>query len=183
LAPRRRVGRRTLGNFEAIAHLSKGLELIETLPNAAQHLDEEFALQLAIGGPLIATKSEAAQEVERTYSRAWALCDQLGRSDELFPALRGLWHCYFVRGVLQRAHDLAERLVVLAEKQGARRRRALARRALGSTLFFLGRFSDATRELNEGIAIDDAIEAQDDQRADLLLHTERGGVVCQLYSA
>jgi tetratricopeptide (TPR) repeat protein len=182
----RRAGELAAGrsaNFEAIAHLSKGLELIGTLPNAAEHLDEEFALRLAIGGPLIATKSEAAPEVEGTYSRAWALCDQLGRSDELFPALRGLWHCYFLRGVLQRAHDLAERLVVLAEEQGAPLRRALARRALGSTLFFLGRFSDATRELNEGIAIDDAIEAQDDHRADLLLHTERGGVVCRLYSA
>ena len=79
-----------------------------------------MALRLAIGGPLIATKGYAAQEVERTYSRAWALCDQLGRSAELFPVLRGLWNYYFVRGELRRAHDLAERLVALAEEQGTR---------------------------------------------------------------
>ncbi|HSA83180.1 MAG TPA: hypothetical protein VLE23_20345, partial [Geminicoccaceae bacterium] len=92
----------------------------------------------------------------------------------------GLWHCYFIRGELRRAHDLAERLVVLAEEHGVPFRRALARRALGSTLFALGRFTDATIALDEGIAIDDA--AWEDP-AHLLLYTEHGGVVCRMYSA
>ena len=99
----RRAGELAAGrsaNLEAIAHLSKGLELIATLPDAPEHLNEELALLLAIGGPLMATKGFAAPEVERTYSRASALCDQMGRSAELFPALRGLWSCYFVRGEL-----------------------------------------------------------------------------------
>ena len=55
----RRAGELAAGrsaNVEAIAHLSKGLELIGTLPDAPEHLDEELALRLAIGGPLIATK-------------------------------------------------------------------------------------------------------------------------------
>jgi predicted ATPase len=43
-------------NVEAIAHLSKGLELILSLPNAAEHLDEELTLRLAIGSPLVAIK-------------------------------------------------------------------------------------------------------------------------------
>ncbi len=168
-------------NVEAIAHLSKGLELVGTLPDAPEHLEEELALRLAIGGPLIATSSEADNEVERTYSRAWALCDQLGRSAELFPVLRGLWNCFLLRSDLQRARDLAERLVVLADEQGELRR-ALARRARGTTLFFLGRFSDAAAALDEGIAIDDAVAAWENP-AHLLLYTERAGVVCRLYSA
>jgi class 3 adenylate cyclase/predicted ATPase len=170
-------------NLEAIAHLSEGLELIATLPNAPEQLDEELALRLAIGGPLMAAKGYAAPEVERTYSRAWALCDQLGRSVELFPVLRGLWHNRQGRGELERAYDLAERLVALAEEQREPLRRALARRALGSTLFFFGRFADATVALDDGIAIDDAVAAWGDRRADLLLYTERAGVVCRLYSA
>ena len=169
-------------NLEAIANLSKGLELMGTLPNAAERPDEELALRLAIGGPLIATKGSAAPEVEQTYSRAWALCEQLGRSDELFPVLRGLWINHLVRGELRRAHDLAEQLVMLAEEGGMPLRRALARRALGATLFFLGRFADAATAANEGIAIDDAVAAWDDP-AHLLLYTERAGVVCRLYSA
>jgi predicted ATPase len=65
---------------------------------------------------------------------------------------------------------------------GAPLRRALARRALGTTLFCFGRFADAAQELNQGIAIDDAVAAWEDP-AHLLLYTERAGVVCRLYSA
>ena len=181
----RRAGERAArrsANLEAIAHLNKGLELLETLPDASESLDEEFALRMVIGGPLIATKGYPALEVEQTYSRAWALCDQPGRSAERFPVLRGLWNCYLNRGELNRAHDLAERLVALAEEQGTPVHRALARRALGTTLFFLGRFGDAAAALSEAIAIDDAVAAWEDPHY-LLLYTERAGVVSRLYSA
>jgi hypothetical protein len=91
----------------------------------------------------MATRGYPVPEVERTYSRAWALCDQLGRSAELFPVLRGLWNYHLLRGELRQAHDLAQRLVVLAEEQGTPVHRALARRARGTALFFLGRFADS----------------------------------------
>ena len=182
----RRAGELAAGrsaDLEAVAHLSKGLELLADPAGTPERCSRRsWPSCLAIGGPLIATKGYAAPEVERTYSRAWALCDELGRSAELFPVLRGLWNCYLVRGELRRAHDLAERLVALAEEQGEPLRRALARRALGTTLFFLGRFADATAALDEGIAIDDAVAAWDDP-AHLLLYTERAGVACRLYSA
>jgi predicted ATPase len=181
----RRAGELAAGrsaDVEAIVHLSRGLDLIGSLQNAAEHLDEEFALRLAIGGPLIATQGHAAPEVERNYSRAWTLCDQLGRSAELFPVLRGLWNYHLVRGELQRAHDLSARLVTLAEEQGTPVRRALARRARGTTLVLLGRFADAEAALKEGIAIDDEVAEWEDP-AHLLLYTERAGVVCRLHSA
>jgi class 3 adenylate cyclase/predicted ATPase len=182
----RRAGELAAGrsaNAEAVAHLSKALELIGTLPNSSALLEEELALRMAIGGPLMATKGYGAPEVERTYSRASALCDQLGRSAELFTVLRGLWSYYNVRGELQRAHELAERLVVLADAQEAPLRRALARRALGTALFFLGRFADATAALDEAIVIDDAIAGWEEHRSDLLLYTERASVAGRLYSA
>jgi predicted ATPase len=167
---------------EAVAHFSAGLTLIRTLPATQGLLEEELALCLAIGGPLIATRGYAAPDVERTYSRAWALCDQLGRSAELFPVLRGLWHYHLVRGELRLAHDLSARLVARAEEQGEPLRRALARRALGTSLFSLGRFADAAAALDEGIAIDDAVAAWDDP-VHLRLYTERAGVACRLFSA
>jgi class 3 adenylate cyclase/predicted ATPase len=169
-------------NLEAITHLSKGLELVGNLPDAPEHLNEELALRIAIGGPLIATQGHAAREVERTYSRAWALCDQLGRSAELFPVLRGLWNHHMVRGELLRAHDLSARLVALAEEQRTAVCRALALRARGTTLVLLGRFAEAETALREGIAVDDAA-ADWENPAHLLLYTERAGLVCRLHSA
>jgi predicted ATPase len=181
----RRAGELAAGrsaNVEAVAHLSKALELIGTLPNASALLDEELALLIAIGGPLMATKGYGAPEVECAYNRASALCDQLGRAAELFPVLRGLWSYYNVQGELRRAHALAERLVVLADAQEAPLRRALARRALGTALFFLGRFRDATTVLDEGIAIDDAVAGWEEHRSDLVLYTERASMAGRLYS-
>ena len=87
-----------------------------------------------------------------------------------------------VRGELRRAHDLSARLVALAEEQRTPVRRALARRARGTTLVLLGRFADAEAALKEGIAIDDAVADWEDP-AHLLLYTERAGVVCRLHSA
>jgi len=127
---------RRSANLEAVAHLSKGLELVGTLPDEPKYLDEELALRIAIGGPLMATRGYPVPEVERTYSRAWALCDQLGRSAELFPVLRGLWNYHLLRGELRQAHDLAQRLVVLAKEQGTPVHRALARRARGTAFVF-----------------------------------------------
>ncbi len=169
-------------NIEAIAHLRKGLELVASLPDGPERTEEELALRLAIGGPLIAAQGYAVAEVERNYSRAATLCEQLGRSNELFPVLRGMWNYYLLRGELERAYDLAERLVVLAEEQGTPLPRALARRARGTTLLVLGRFADAMGELSEGIAIDDAVASLEDP-SHLLLYTERAAIVCRLYSA
>jgi predicted ATPase len=109
------------------------------------------------------------------------LCDELGRSAELFPVLRGLWNHHMVRGELRRAHDLSARLVVLAEEQRTAVR-APALRARGTTLVLLGRFADAEAALLEGIAIDDAV-ADWENPAHLLPYTERAGVVCRLHLA
>src|SRR5262245_16043847 len=105
----------------------------------------------------------------------------MNRSAELFPALKGLWGCYFVRGEYQRAYDLAASLVKIAEEQDDIRR-GLARRALAGTKFFLGQFADAAATANEAIAIDDAVAAWDDP-APLVLYHERAAVVCRQYLA
>ena len=168
--------------MEAIAHLSKGLDLIGSLPNVEGQLDAELGLRLAIGGPLTAIKGYAAPEVEQTYSRAWALCEQLGRSAELFPGLRGLWNCHLLRGELQQAHDLSERLAKLAEEQGAPLHRARpaapsVRRCSTSAGLPMRRQCWTRRSRSTS-----AVAALDGRRADLLLHTESAGVSCRLLS-
>jgi predicted ATPase len=46
-------------NEEAVAHLSKGLELVERLPDSPEHIEEEFALCVAVGVLLIAARGYA----------------------------------------------------------------------------------------------------------------------------
>jgi class 3 adenylate cyclase/predicted ATPase len=181
-----RAGRQALARSalaEAVAQLNQGLEVLAGLPDGPECWERELGLQTALGGALIAARGYSAPETGRAYERARELCGRLGRPAELFMVLRGLWNCYFVRGELQRARDLAERLVALGAEQGESLRRALAQRALGSTLLFLGEFTAAVEQLDRGIALDEAIEASEDGRAPLLLHAERAGLVCRLYAA
>src|SRR5262249_30045503 len=101
---------------EALVHLTKGLELLATLPATLARAQQELDLQIALGPALMAARGWAAPEVEQTYGRARALCTQLGETSQLFPTLWGLWRFYQSRGVLPTARDLGEQLMRLAER-------------------------------------------------------------------
>ena len=63
-------------------------------------------------------------------------------------------------------------------------RRALSRRASGTSLLFLGQFLESSRHLDEGIEIDDAaVAAAGCGSPRLFLYGESAGVMCRLYSA
>ena len=74
-------------NVEAINHLRKGLELLKNLPETPERIQQELALQVALGAPLISTRGYGASEVESAFSRAWELCQQLGNPPQIFPIL------------------------------------------------------------------------------------------------
>ena len=67
-------------NVEAISHLTKALELLKTLPDTPQRTQQEMDLQTTLGPALMATKGWAAPEVEKAYTRARELCQQIGRN-------------------------------------------------------------------------------------------------------
>src|SRR5262249_33990527 len=90
---------------EAVAHLTRGLELLKTLRDTPERTQQELTLQIALGTPLAATKGFAAPEVERVYTRAQELCWQMGETPQLFPALQGLCGCYRVRAEYKTAGE------------------------------------------------------------------------------
>ena len=69
------------------AHLTKGLEVLHTLPDTPERARQELGLQITLGPALLATKGLAAPEVERAYTRARELCQQVGETPQLFPVL------------------------------------------------------------------------------------------------
>ena len=157
-----RGGRRALersANSEAIQHLMTGLRLLATLPETPTRAQQELDLQLALGPALIATKGQAAPDVEQTYARARVLCQQVGETPQLFPALLGLRRFYQHRGALPAARELGEQLDRLAQREAAPTHRLEIHEALGTTLFFLGEYDAARTHLEKGIAlIDPAVQ-------------------------
>jgi predicted ATPase len=85
---------------EATAYLTKGLALLQKLPNTSEYLQQELGLQSTLGLGLAATKGIAASEVEQTYARARQLCQQSGETSQFLPVLYGLWQFYLARGEL-----------------------------------------------------------------------------------
>ncbi len=71
-------------------------------------------LQVALGTPLMATKGYAAPEVERLYTQARNLCQQVGETPQLFPVLWGLWVFYETRAEYKTGRELGEQCLTLA---------------------------------------------------------------------
>jgi tetratricopeptide (TPR) repeat protein len=140
-------------NAEAIAHLAKGVAVLTTRPETPARLHQELDLQVALGTALYATKGNAAPEVERVYTRARELCEQLGDTQHLFPVLRGLINHYMTRGRLQTASQLAEQLLRLARSQHEPAYLLLAYHMLGIVLCFRGELVSAYTHHKQVLAI------------------------------
>ncbi len=157
----RQAGERAVrlsANEEAITHLRRGLELLETMPDTPERAQEELALQVALAVPLQAAKGFAAPEVGHTFARTRELCRQVGETPQIFPVLWLLALFYGTRGEHQTAHELAEQLLNLAERVGDPVLVALAHYMLGSAALFIGKLTLAQDYLEQVIAFYDPQE-------------------------
>jgi predicted ATPase len=142
-------------NTEAISHLTKGLELLQPLPDTPERTQQELRLQLVLAGPLVATKGWAAPEAESLYTRALELCRQVGETPQLFWVLGGLFAFYTTRAEFKTAHEVAEQCLSLAQNAHNPIFLMWAHTVLGLSLFFLGEFALAREHWEEAIALYD----------------------------
>jgi len=140
---------------DAVAHLTRGLEVLKALPNTLERAQQELSFHIALGSALVVTRGYATPEVEQAYTRARALCQQLGETPQIFPMLWGLWTSYLVRGELQAARELGEQLLSLAQRVQDPVLLLEAHDALGQTFFCLGEFALARTHLEQSIALYD----------------------------
>ena len=145
-------------NAEAILHLSKGIELLRTLPEGPDRDRRELQLRLALGAPLHSARGQGSAEVEETYARALALCRQAGDPPELFQALSGLQIFYRNQGPVERAIELGVELLDLARRTGETTHLLLAHSALAHPLFPHGDFSKALEHCEQALAVYDPSE-------------------------
>jgi predicted ATPase len=146
---------RQSANQEAIAHFSRALALLETLPDTPDRAQQELALQLALAVPLLASSGYAAPELGRTYARARQLCQQIGETPQLFPTLLLLWMFYATRAEHQTAFELGEQILSLAQQVQDPVQVALANWAPGLTSLYLGEFTRARAHFEQMIAFYD----------------------------
>jgi len=116
-----------------------------------ERAQQELALQLALGIAWITT-SAPAPEVEKAYTRARELCQQMGKTSQLCRAMGELSIFYYVRAEHQRARELAEEALSLAQQAEDPLLVALSHWHLGVVLFGLGEYTVARAHLEQVIA-------------------------------
>src|SRR5215475_4448791 len=170
---------RRVALMEAVSHLTRGLEVISTLPPSSERDANELELCTLLGGALIATSGFAAPEVEQTYNRARVLCRQMGDTPKIFPILFGLMAFYLVRANLPATREVVEQLWQLARSAQDSAMLLVAHRAMATTCHFDGEFVRAQKHEAEGIVLYDPR-----QHSSLaLLYGEHPSVVCQCFAA
>jgi TOMM system kinase/cyclase fusion protein len=153
-----RAGQRAIegsANVEAIHHLSKGLELLTTLPVTPARVQAELTLQTTLGPALMATRGYAAPEVATAYNRARELCQQAEETPELFPVLWGMFLLYTGRAEHETAREFGEQCLSLARRLDDPALLLEAHLALGASWFWLGQLSQAHAHLEQGMRLYD----------------------------
>ena len=123
---------------EAATLYRRGLALLSGLPDSSERDGQELDLQLALGSALLTTDGMGSQGQIVAYSRAYELSQRLGERAALWPALHALASSSTARGQYQKALELGEQLLALAERSADSTVLALAHFTLGATLFSSG---------------------------------------------
>jgi class 3 adenylate cyclase/tetratricopeptide (TPR) repeat protein len=100
---------------EAITQFEEALGSLLQLAESSDRSRKELDLRISQGGALIATQGYASSKVEKTYSRAAELCDELG-SDLPPRVVYGVWVGNFVRGDLASSRLMVPNLERLAQQ-------------------------------------------------------------------
>ena len=163
-------------NKEAEAHLTKAIELLQTLPEDRSHNELEINLRLALAVPLTALHGYGSESVETCAARAKQLCDQLGSHPARFAVYRLTWNSCIMRHPVRRAVALARELMALAREGGNNAQLAVAHRALALSLFIAGQLPETDELYVECARLADSVPD-----ADFAVYGEHPGMIARLY--
>jgi predicted ATPase len=164
---------------EGIAHLTRGLALLMALPDSPERAQQELPLQLALGMAWIGHKAYGP-EMEKAYTRARELCQQMGETSQLCLVLGRLSILHYMRAEHQRARELAEEALSLAQRAKDPLHVALGHRHLGCILFRLGEYTTARAHLEQMISF---YEPQQHHRSLVFLRGSDAGTSALAYDA
>ncbi len=138
-------------NAEAARYVSKGLDLLRSLPSEDGRDEKELELQLTLGPPLMASKGHSAPEVGQLYERISELGQRVSDNEVLFRASWGSWRYHFIRAEHDEAHHVSERCVIAARELGDPARSQVASLTHGGSLLWRGSYEAAVERLKIAI--------------------------------
>ncbi len=146
---------RIFANQEAISLCRRGLEMIRRMADSPERARQELKLHTTLGPSLMTVKGFAATDTLQTYLRARTLCEQLHDAAQLFRVLFGLSIVSVVRAEYGKAREFAEQCLRQAERSDDSALLVQAHWAVGLSLQFIGRLTDAREHLERTVALYD----------------------------
>jgi class 3 adenylate cyclase/predicted ATPase len=138
---------------EAISHLEHGLKLVEQHPDEDVAARSEIELRILLGVPLMSREGWASDVVEENYRRAVTLCEKIGESEQLFPAVWGLWIGQMMRSKARDACVLADRLLEVGRQQNDPGLQLQAHHSQWTSRILLGQLSATLEHTGRGIEL------------------------------
>jgi predicted ATPase len=134
-------------NAEAIGHLKRALDLLQSLPADPDRSRVALGLEVMLGQAMIAGRGYAARETREVLLRAKTHINASTDPSQTFSVLYGIWACYYVGGEVDMQRAAAAEFLAEAERIGDQGAICLSHRALGTTYVQLGEFAAGRRHL------------------------------------
>ena len=152
-------------NKEAIGHYQRGLSLLYRLPDTLVRAQQEFELQVALCGPLLAVYGYGAVQTVEAVNRATRLAEQIGDNSRVFPLLYNKMIAQFIWADHKEANATAHLFLSLASKQRQSGPRLMGHRIVGLSSLGLGELQTSLTHLDQALSLYDPQE-----HASLALH-------------
>ena len=149
----RKAGQRSIersANAEAIGHLTRALELLQSRPDNPQR-NAAFPLEVMLSQAMIASYGYTAPRTRETLLRARALIDDSTDPLQKFAVLYGLWASHYVAGEPAKQRDSVEFLAE-AERTDDAAILCVAHRLVGTTYVAMGEFATGLHHLKQAAA-------------------------------
>jgi len=144
---------RQCAHAEAIAHLRRGLSIVDTLPQSEEKNRSEIEFRKVLGVPLMNKEGAASPVVFENYQRARALCEQEAGNENLYPVLWGLWFHHYIGSELTQATEMADQLLEVGENQSDAELMLEAHHCQWAVHYIGGDLGSALEHCNQGIKL------------------------------
>ena len=140
-------------NVEAIAHFSRGIEIIEQMPEGESRDKRELEFFMALGPALMSTRGFAVAEVEHAYERGLQLANQIGTAEQVYTVTWGAWLFRQQRGQMDIATGLADDLLALSRHSEDSGVQLQANHAAWTTALRIGKFAECCDYAEQGVRL------------------------------
>jgi DNA-binding response OmpR family regulator/class 3 adenylate cyclase/predicted ATPase len=155
----RKAGQRTIersANAEAIGHLTRALEWLQSLPAGSLRARMALELEVMLSQAAIASHGYAAPETKEILTRSRMLIDESTELSQKFAILYGVWASSYVGGAFLEQKAAAVELLAEAERHRDTPALCTAHRTFGTTCVITGEFTTGLRHLEHAWALYDA---------------------------